>query len=393
MRRERSANGARADRERDRRRAPGHSGFSISQAGVFMRVSLLSIAFCVACSGAAHASGTFTALETPGLQISKISPNGAYAVGAIGGGGAGVRWTAATGEEEIIPELNGAVGINDAGTISGSVPENGGSINGGRDLGAYAAIGEAPVLLTDTLQTNSTGYDISADGTVVGLSFGDGFVGPSIAFTWNATDGMTALTVNRPDTYSRANAISADGSVIAGWNDQDFGFRSGVVWQDGVPLDIVDADGLMVGEALGVSANGEFVVGANYINLNGDEGAWLWNADAGVTFIPDITTVFTVSEDGKTVIGNTGFFVFPQREAKIWREGVGTMPFIDYLAENGIEVPAGWDLNGGLPAMSTDASLIAGWGFSPLGMQSYVIQIENVAADTVFADGFDGVTP
>lgn len=358
-----------------------------------MRVSLLSIAFCVACSGAAHASGSFTALETPGLQISKISPNGAYAVGAAGPEGPAIRWIASTGEEQVIAELNGALGVNDSGTISGSVPENGGSINGGRDLGAYAAIGAAPVLLTDTLQTNSSGWDISADGTVVGLSFGDGFVGPSIAFTWNATDGMTALTVNRPDTYSRANAISADGQVIAGWNDQDDGYRSGVVWQDGVPLDIADADGMMVGEGSRVSANGEFVVGNNYTDIDNNTGAWIWSAKTGVRMIPTMPFAFAVSDDGKTVVGNSGFFDDPPRAAMIWRDGIGTMLLTEFLAEQEIEIPVGWDLSGGLGALSGDGSMLSGWGFGPLGMQSYVIQIENVAADTVFADGFDAVTP
>ncbi len=52
--------------------------------------------------------------------------------------------------------------------------------------------------------------------------------------------------------------------------------------------------------------------------------------------------------------------------------------------------PAGWDLSGGLGALSADGTMLAGWGFGPLGMQSYVVRFEDAAADTVFADGFDG---
>jgi hypothetical protein len=358
-----------------------------------MRISLLSIALCVAVSGAAHASGTFTALETPNLQISKFSPNGEYAVGAIGGGGAAVRWVASTGEEQIVADLNAGLGINDAGTISGSIPKNGGSLNGGSDLGAYAAPGSAAELLTDTLQSDSTGYDIAADGTVVGLSFNQGFVGPAVAFIWTAADGMSALTVNRPDTYSRANAISADGRVIAGWNDQDDGFRTGVVWQDGVPLDIVDADGLAVGEGSRVSGNGEYVVGNNYTDIDGNSGAWIWNAKSGVRLIPTMPFAFGVSDDGKTVVGNSGFFDDPPRAAMIWREGIGTMLLTEFLAEQEIEIPAGWDLSGGLAGLSADGTMLSGWGFGPLGMQSYVVRFENAAADTVFANGFDAATP
>lgn len=351
-----------------------------------MRVLLLSATLSVALCGIAQASGTFIELQTPFVQITKLSSNGEYAVGMTFTP-EGFRWTASTGNEEVLPELDYAMGINNSGTIAGAVPENGGVPNGGRDLGAFLEIDSTPTLLTDPLQTNADGYDISDDGTVVGLSFGDQFVGPAVAFAWTAAEGMIALPVNRPDNYSRANAISADGHTIVGWNDQDDGFRTAVIWRDRVPFDVVDKDGLAVGEAGGVSADGTFVVGSFYTDIDGNSGCWRWSEETGVELIPTMTFAFGVSADGNTIVGNTGFFDDPPRAAMIWRKGFGTMMLADYLASVDIAVPDGWDLSGGLTGISANRLTLAGWGSGPLGPQSYIVRIDR--PDAIFDNGFD----
>ena len=336
----------------------------------------------------AQAAGEFIPINTPSVQLTGVSPNGEFAVGAISYT-AGFRWTASSGAEDLLTDINSAQGINNAGTIAGSVAENGGSSEGGRDLGAYAPRGAAPELLTDTLQTNSTGYGVADNGTVVGLSFNDGFVGEAVAYSWNAIDGMSALAVNRPANYSRANAISADGHVIVGWNDQDDGGRTAVIWIDGVPMDVQDADGVMVGEASAVTADGTFVVGSNYYPTPEESGAWRWSASEGVQFVPGMPFAFGVSGDGNTVVGSTGFFDNPPRSPMVWRKGIGTVTLADFLAEQQITIPAGWDMSGGLTGISADGNTLVGWAFGPLGMQSYVIRLEPEVDDVIFADGFD----
>ena len=47
-----------------------------------MRIHALSSIVSFALCGVAQASGTFIALQTPNVQITKISANGAYAVGS-----------------------------------------------------------------------------------------------------------------------------------------------------------------------------------------------------------------------------------------------------------------------------------------------------------------------
>jgi probable HAF family extracellular repeat protein len=341
-----------------------------------MRRAILFTLVSFALSSTVHARGQFVALPTPSLQVTQVSANGKYAVGSAAG--VGYRINAATGIPQALPSLDVALGINDFGTISGAVPVNGGAGSGGTDLGADAPLGAAPVQLTDPLQQDSNGYGISDDGTVVGLSFDDNFVGPAVAFRWTSKEGMVALPVNRPANYSRANAISADGSVIAGWNDQDDGYRSAVVWQDGAPLDLTDADGNPIGEADGVSPNGEYVVGSGYFDPDTlANTAWIWNAKTGLQHIPSMSFAFGVTNDGKIVVGSTGFFDNPPRAAMIWREGIGTMTAGDYLAEQNITVPAGWDasLAGGFGGISANGQVMAGWSFGPLGMQSYLVHV------------------
>ena len=336
----------------------------------------------------AHAAGEFIAIETPSVQLTGISSNGEYAVGSIAYTAA-FRWIASAGEEQLLPELNSAQGINNLGTIAGSVAENGGAIDGGRDLGAYAPLAAPPALLTDTLHTNATGYGVSDDDTVVGLSFEDGFAGDAIAFTWNAADGMSALATNRPANYSRANAISADGHVIAGWNDQDDGFRSAVIWIDGMPIDVQDELGNFVGEAAAVTADGTYVVGSNYFRSLEENGAWRWDAENGVVLVPGMSYAFGVSSDGRTVVGSTGFFDDPPRSPMVWREGIGTVTLSDFLAEHEVEIPDGWDMSGGLTGISADGNTLVGWAFGPSGMQSFVIRLQPPTSDVIFVDGFD----
>ena len=353
-----------------------------------MRVRSLSAAVSLLLvSGLAHASGTFIALQTPNLTLGKVSANGEYATGTTFGS-QGFRWTTSTATEEILPGLDTALGVNNLGSVAGAVPENGGVGNGGRDLGAFQPTGRDPIQLTSPLQTNSNAYDISDDNTAVGLSFGDGFVGPAVAFVWTADEGMTALPVNRPDTYSRANVISADGHVIAGWNDQEDGFRTATVWKDRVPTDVVDQDNLLVGEADGISEDGTWVVGSSYTDIDGNSGSWRYNTNTGsMILIPVMTFAFGVTADGNTVIGNTGFFDDPPRAAVVWRKDIGSMMLADYLAAQGVTVPDGWDLSGGLTGISANGRVLVGWGSGPLGTQSYVITID--PPDAIFANGFD----
>ncbi len=357
--------------------------------GVPVRNSRLIPLLLLSLSASVQAAGTFTVLPAPGVRVTKMSPNGEYVVGTYfgeDGSTVGYIWRASDQSSHVLTEMNNVIGVNNLGVVSGSVPVNGGVLFGGLDLGATATIGMAPMQLTAPLEENSNGYDIADDGTVVGLSFDSAYnMDRTKAFVWTPSQGMQVLATTSPFTYSRANAISSDGRVIAGWNDNDFG-RSGVIWRNRVPMDVQDDVGGRVGEATAVSGNGRFVAGGFYLDPLGNYGAWRWSEKGGVRVIPNMEYAFAISDDGRTAVGSSSFF--EGRIARIWRHGVGTVDLAQYLADNAVTgVPEGFLLVGGFSALSADGKRMAGWGYdSTFAVQSFVI---DVVEERILADGFE----
>jgi len=363
-----------------------------------MRSSFLAATIAAMLCGVAHAQVTFMPLQTQGAQLTKISGDGLYATGQVGLGGA-LRWTVFNSpQEEVVTGLAHSGGINNWGSLSVSVPVNGGSTGGGTNVGAYVVTGSSvPVPFTSTLSDNSDAWDLADDGTMIGSSSDQSFI-TSNAYVWTPANGMSLLPVNRPNRYSRADRISADGRTIIGYNDQNSGQRTAVVWQNGVVTDLVDAAGTPLNAADGISSNGRFVVGEYYTDAGGNPGGWRWDSQTGeVILIPGMASARGVSDDGKTVVGSTDTFAFPAQAAMLWREGVGTVPLVDFLADNGVSIPTNWDPNlaGSFSAISGDGLLLGGWtaDITTFIKQSYLIQIVPVADDTIFEDGFDGATP
>jgi len=361
-----------------------------------MRPSLFAVAVGLACCATAQAAGTFIPLQTASAQSTKFSQNGDYLVAFLSGTG-GVRWTRATGAEDLVPGMDYSNGINNLGTVSGSIPLDGGPDNDGHDIPALSAIGAGdPQSLPLPAGTdNAQVYDVSDDGTAVGLAWATDF-SVTKAYYWSSADGVVDLPVDSTTTPSRGNSISADAHVVAGWNDDpDTGFRRGVIWQDKVSLYPLDATGNNVGEATAVSGNGQFVVGNTYTTADGSVTAWRWSAATGeLISIPTMPFAFGVSDDGNVVVGASGFFDIPARAAYIWTPAGGSQLLTDYMADRGIEVPSGWDFSGALSAVSGDGSMVAGWTlFAPGGTRSFVVTGINDPLDEIFANGFDGAPP
>ncbi|MGH8173967.1 MAG: hypothetical protein ACREPX_12565, partial [Rhodanobacteraceae bacterium] len=207
------------------------------------------------------------------------------------------------------------------------------------------------------------------------------------------------------------------GSTIYGWNDQETGYRSGVIWQNGVPQDLVDTLGNPIGEALASNASGSVVVGCNYGTENGNE-AWRWTAATGVQPIGVIAGIagepqrvgskiagttkpspsqrserdnvklatpdgfffpaayaFGVSDNGKVIVGASG--TFPVRNAVVWTPGTAMQLLTDYATARGVTIPDGWALISA-NAVSADGLSIGGWGVNPAGaIASFVIDLHS----------------
>ena len=363
-----------------------------------MRSTLFAAVFAALAFGTAQAD--FIPLDTPNAQATKFSENGDYLVTFMYAQG-GTRWSRATGMEEMIPGMYALNGINNAGTVSGSAPVDGGYDNGGHDLPALVPLGAgAPTILPLPADTqNAEAYDVSDDGSVIGLTWSDDYSVARAYYYSSATQGVVALPVSDASTASRGNSISADGTVIAGWNDDpDSGFRRGVVWHDLTPVyPAVTIDGVSysVGEASAVSGNGHWVVGNQYPTSDFSEAAWRYNVQTGeLTPIPGIPFAFGVSDDGKTVVGASGFFDFPARAAYIWTEQYGSQLLTDYMDARAIAYPSDWGFSGGLTGLSGDGTMAAGWTIdSPNGMQSFIVTGLDAPTDAIFANGFDGPPP
>ena len=374
---------------------------------------LLTTALVLGVASTSALAGSFTSLDNAQNGfLSALSRNGRIASGVYvsfgqyagsfawreGAGAADIAFGSVLGMNSWAQPMVGA-DVDDDGAVIAAMAYSDLAINGPTPIGPYPG--------STTLDNfYSQAYGVSDDGVVVGLAY-DPSLNP-IAFRWTKLGGMTRLAVDRPTTYSRANGISADGSTIFGWNDQLDGYRRGVIWIGGKPIEphnpgiYGDNFGSPPGEALGANASGSVVVGQGYWNEAFESLAWRWTAatDAqpiGIIyppppsaaiqdamsrlqppsgpfancryrpygfFSPPASYALGVSEDGNTIVGNTsdGFTT----AAFIWTAANGMELLSDYAAAHGVSVPAGFYLYSA-NAISADGLTIGGNGIDPSG--------------------------
>jgi uncharacterized membrane protein len=338
-----------------------------------------SLKWCVALSlyaGAATAQDQpkFIPLDTD-TYASGISADGSIVVGNYYLQGGAFYWTADAGTVPI--GSNGVAGISaDGTTIVGRANdatglENAAIWQGGTDwqvLGSFSP-GAAPCGLL-----LSAAYAVNGDGSaIVGL----GWDGCSHAhgFHRDAMTGMVDLGSLVETRASRANAISTDGSVIAGWSDQATGFRQGARWVDGA-WQWFDGDYGPVGEALGLNASGSIIVGTGCGPLN--QWAWYWTEDTGVNCIngtvaePYQTYMSDLSNDGLVIGGSVRPEFGPSTEAVLWLN-LEPVDLRQYLLDRGVSDVESWSLSWA-NAVSADGSVVAGTGIGPdLRLHGFVV--------------------
>lgn len=268
-----------------------------------------AVALLVAAATPAVFAGgaTFTPME--GIPVD-MSGDGRVIVG-YGGPYDNWRWTAETGYADI-----GGVEVraisNDGMTIVGQVMGPSGKQEaaywvGGTDWEIIPPITPGEPGCGSTI---TTAYDVADGGTMVGLSWLGGCADAhGFRHAGGTTMDLGSIVVDRA---SRANAISADGAVIAGWSDTAFGSRPAATW-DGSWSWLVDPDVQFVGEAQGLSSDGSIIVGGNWSGTYYSEG-WYWTAETGVVPIGTVRALSggisdgqaiagDVSDDGKVIIG------------------------------------------------------------------------------------------
>ncbi len=116
------------------------------------------------------------------------------------------------------------------------------------------------------LDTGGSALDVNHDGSVI--------VGraPFKAFRWSQTEGIRLLQSANDDAASMAQAVSGDGSVVAGFFNGNKNSRSAQwTWDGKAELVVTDFD-LIKNRASGISRGGHVVVGQ--VDIDDHDGAY-----------------------------------------------------------------------------------------------------------------------
>ena len=206
-------------------------------------------------------------------------------------------------------------------------------------------------------------WGMSPDGRFVcGLVWDQGC--DAKGFVWDATtDAMSTL----PSVYfyepTRGNAVSNDGSLVVGWNDDYVGFRQGCVWRRNASGNYVPTlmntgvATVKMPEAGACSGDGQWAYGGGRSDVNGG-APYRWSAATGYQpIIPAPAGEGSVTDanfDGSkllTVFGGT---------THVWFADRGYVSLATWAEEHGVTLPPEWSFRGF--AMTEDALTIVGHG-------------------------------
>ncbi|WP_241280026.1 T9SS type A sorting domain-containing protein [Chryseobacterium cucumeris] len=338
----------------------------------FYKVSMKMLTACLFLKFG-FAEAQLTVIGLGNYNVGAVSDNGVVSMHTSAGGI--YKWNAAGGLVQIGSISNGypaagrTVVSNDGTKISSSITNAATGFNeiSTYDVATSTWVNRGGLVPTGWDGSVSSTWGMTTNGsTIVGLGFLT--AANAHAVKWDEVNGMVDLGSIVAGRSSRANAINAAGTVIVGWQDEPTGTRSGAKWQDGVETFITDNNGNNVGEAGGISADGNTIIGSANPN------PYVWNAASGLTYITHPNASFSfkggatgISADGKKVIGYYRAFGAPPMsgEGFIWTSATGRINLNDYAASLGIATNG---VTMGLPlAISQDGKKIAGSGTNASG--------------------------
>ncbi|MBI5432017.1 MAG: hypothetical protein HZA52_04220 [Planctomycetes bacterium] len=291
-----------------------------------------------------------------------VSRDASTVVGLNLGSSAGFKWDAINGYV-VIGGAPIQIRVNgDGSRISGSENFGGFSTAAYWTGGAWTSIGG----LGGSSGTDvSSAWGISDDGqTIVGLGWIN--AGSAHAFRWTQSGGIVDL--GSSGASSRANAVSGDGTIVGGWDDNPIdGTRRPAYWTTpGAPI-VLSAN---PGAVEGASYDGEVLVGTV------GQKVMRWTQQNGPyslgSFVPsDQANSADVDDQGTTLVGYSGpFGPISVRRAVIWRPGLGLVKLQDLLTAQGVNT-TGWTLWSAI-GCSGDGNTIAGYASTPTGAKAFV---------------------
>jgi uncharacterized membrane protein len=303
-----------------------------------------------------------------------MSGQGTILVGVHIFGGGAFRWTLGGGTQ-LLGDATGQISVARDGSAIVADSVFGGHITAARWTGGttWASLGRYPG--SQGCPDLSNAYAVSNGGaTVVGLGWQDC---DATAFGWRRGTGMVSLG-SLGGQASRGNDVSANGTVVVGWDDAPTGERRGARWVHGQES-LLATGSLYLGSAEAVTPDGAVVVGGEAGNGPVHKAAYRWTEAAGgqvLGILPGGGQLATasglgVTDDGSVVVGFSGART---RDAFVWTRSTGMLKLQDYLLSLGVVGMDGWRLDTAV-AISGDGTSIAGWGYRPDGrVQSWLVR-------------------
>jgi hypothetical protein len=230
-------------------------------------------------------------------------------------------------------------------------------------------------------------WDVSADGKVV-VGFMWNGCSPQ-AFRWVDDGGAGSFALldllGSPSTngpqpqVNRATVVSDDGSIAAGFAQVDVIDRFPAIWKsDGTGFTLDDLPLDTPGEVLSISSDGKTVAG-----ISGYD-AFRWTEASGSVILPRLASALptdpvfanAIANEGALVFGGSGDAFNGVPVAFVWTSGAGTRALVDIVTANGLIVPTGFVLSNVLAA-SADGSILLGSAFDPdtFATKSFVLHL------------------
>lgn len=234
--------------------------------------------------------------------------------------------------------------------------------------------------------TYSSANAVSADGAVI--------VGSSSspnaeyeAFRWTEATGMVGLGFLPGGRGSEASFVSGDGRVVVGWaNFYDTSRQAAFRWTEETGMtDLGGLPGAVVTVPFAMSRDGRFVVGQSGDWSLGTE-AFRWSESGGIVSLgglpgAQMSFAIAVSDDGAVVLGQS-YYSDGHSEPFVWTEALGVRSLRDVIAASNRDISGWQDLRAS--ALSNDGNTIVGQGYIPTlnRQEGWVIRLDGNSLPT-----------
>lgn len=333
-----------------------------------------------------------------GGSFNGVSPSGKYAVGCSSDfSESSYIWERESGRVTLITgsidERSEAYDVSDDGTVVGlfkdpkSVDDKNKPVlvPGYWKDGKWTALPRFKGMGVFGSGMNGVASKISGDGkTIVGyLPCAMGMMSPAV---WIDGELQPKLDGELLGQGAIANSISDDRKVLAGWAEHDSGARSPAAWVDGkmtridgLTFDVEVDEFFFEGSASYVSPDGKYVTG--YYSPQGNATSckpFIWSQENGTEYYASGGLGTVVTNEG-IVYGSGGYM----GSATIYKDKV-VQTLDSYLEENYGFNPADYSFSmSNVMGISEDGKVLAGWGVNAVSMGAIMIPIIIILEESI----------